>query len=126
YLKDHKPGTKVIAAAPHPGDLVQGLRALEDGFIPEIFDETVLDGKIVVDSGSSFQAAKNLTQKEGLFVGISCGAVVRAAVKAADRLEGEQHIVCLMADGGWKYLSSHLWTTDWADQPKDVETKIWW
>jgi cysteine synthase B len=126
YLKDHKPGTKVIAAAPHPGDLVQGLRALEDGFIPEIFDETVLDGKIVVDSASSFQAAKDLTQKEGLFVGISCGAVVRAAVKAADRLEGEQHIVCLMADGGWKYLSSHLWTTSWEDQPKDVETKIWW
>ncbi|MGH2608285.1 MAG: pyridoxal-phosphate dependent enzyme, partial [Tepidiformaceae bacterium] len=126
YLKDHKPGVKIIAAAPHPGDLVQGLRALEDGFIPEIFDETVLDGKIVVDSASSFQAAKDLTTQEGLFVGISCGAVVRAAVKAADRLEGEQHIVTLMADGGWKYLSSHLWTTDWADQPKDVETKIWW
>ncbi|HEX6030043.1 MAG TPA: cysteine synthase family protein, partial [Tepidiformaceae bacterium] len=105
YLKDHKPGIKIIAAAPHPGDLVQGLRALEDGFIPEILDESVLDGKIVVDSASSFQAAKELTQKEGLFVGVSCGAVIRAAQKAADRLEGEQHIVCLMADGGWKYLS---------------------
>ncbi|WBL36966.1 cysteine synthase family protein [Tepidiforma flava] len=126
YLKEKKPGVKVIAAAPHPGDLVQGLRALEEGFIPPVFDETVLDGKIVVDSRSSFAMAKELTQKEGLFVGISCGAVVRAALKAAERLEGEQHIVCLLADGGWKYLSSNLWTTDWEDLPGDIESKIWW
>ena len=70
--------------------------------------------------------ARELTEKEGLFVGISSGSVVRAAIKAADRLEGEQHIVCLLADGGWKYLSSNLWTTDWEDQPEDVEHKIWW
>jgi len=126
YLKDHKPGIKVIAAAPHPGDAVQGLRALEDGFIPPIFDESVLDGKIVVDSASSFAMSKELTVKEGLFVGVSCGSVVRAAVKVAERLTGEQHIVCLLADSGWKYLSSNLWTTNWEDQPKDVETKIWW
>jgi len=126
FLKEHKPGVKVIAAAPHPGDLVQGLRALEEGFIPPVFDETVLDGKIVVDSRSSFAMAKEITQKEGLFVGISCGAVVRAALKAAERLEGEQHIVCLLADGGWKYLSSNLWTTDWEDLPEDIESKIWW
>ncbi|GIW14904.1 MAG: cysteine synthase [Tepidiforma sp.] len=126
FLKEHKPGVKVIAAAPHPGDLVQGLRALEEGFIPPVFDETVLDGKIVVDSRSSFAMAKEITQKEGLFVGISCGAVVKAALKAAERLEGEQHIVCLLADGGWKYLSSNLWTTDWEDLPEDIESKIWW
>ncbi|MCA9853290.1 MAG: pyridoxal-phosphate dependent enzyme, partial [Dehalococcoidia bacterium] len=126
YLKDQNPGIRVIAAAPHPGDMVQGLRALEDGFIPPILDESVLDGKIVVDSQSSFKMARELTEKEGLFVGISAGSVVRAAIKAADRLEGEQHIVCLLADGGWKYLSSNLWTTDWDDQPDDVEHKIWW
>ncbi len=126
YLKEKKPGVKVIAAAPHPGDLVQGLRALEEGFIPPVFDETILDGKIVVDSRSSFAMAKELTQKEGLFVGISCGAVVKAALKAAERLEGEQHIVCLLADGGWKYLSSNLWTTEWEDLPEDIESKIWW
>ncbi len=126
YLKDFKPGVKIIAAAPHPGDMVQGLRALEEGFIPPVLDETVLDGKIVVDSASSFATAKELTQKEGLFVGVSAGSVVRAAVKVSDRMEGEQHIVCLLADGGWKYLSSNLWTTEWADQPEDVETKIWW
>jgi cysteine synthase B len=126
YLKEHKPGVRIIAAAPHPGDLVQGLRAMEEGFIPEIFDESVLDGKIVVDSRSSFAMAKELTEKEGLFVGISCGAVVRAALKASERLAGEQHIVCLLADGGWKYLSSNLWTKDWEEQPEEVETKIWW
>lgn len=126
YLKDQDPRIRVIAAAPHPGDLVQGLRALEDGFIPEIFDESVLDGKIVVDSRSSFAMSKELTDREGLFVGISCGAVVRAALKAAERTEGEQHIVCLLADGGWKYLSSNLWTTNWEDQPEGVESKIWW
>jgi [CysO sulfur-carrier protein]-thiocarboxylate-dependent cysteine synthase len=126
YLKDMKPGVRIIAAAPHPGDMVQGLRALEEGFIPPVLDESVLDGKIVVDSKSSFQMSKDLTLKEGLFVGISCGAVVRAALKASERLEGEQHIVCLLADGGWKYLSSNLWTTEWEDQPDDVETKIWW
>ncbi|MGD9932139.1 MAG: PLP-dependent cysteine synthase family protein [Dehalococcoidia bacterium] len=126
YLKDFKPGVRIIAAAPHPGDLVQGLRALEEGFIPPVLDESVLDGRIVVDSKSSFAMSKELTQREGLFVGISCGAVVKAALKAAERLEGEQHIVCLLADGGWKYLSSNLWTVDWEDQPGEVETKIWW
>jgi len=126
YLKAQKPSIRVIASAPHPGDAVQGLRALEDGFIPEVLDESLLDGKIVVDSASSFAMAKELTQKEGIFVGVSAGSVVKAALKASERLEGEQHIVCLLADGGWKYLSSNLWTTDWADQPEDVESKIWW
>ena len=126
YLKEQNPSIRVIASAPHPGDAVQGLRALEDGFIPEVLDESLLDGKIVVDSASSFAMAKELTQKEGIFVGVSAGSVVKAALKAAERLEGEQHIVCLLADGGWKYLSSNLWTTEWKDQPEDVESKIWW
>jgi len=94
--------------------------------IPPVLDESVLDGKIVVDSASSFSMARELTNREGLFVGVSGGSVVRAALKASDRLKGEQHIVCLLADGGWKYLSSNLWTTDWDDQPEDVESKIWW
>ncbi len=126
YLKDYKPGVRVVASVPHPGDMVQGLRALEDGFIPPVLDESVLDGRIVVDSASSFAMARELAEKEGLYVGVSSGSVVRAALKASERLQGEQHIVCLLADGGWKYLSSNLWTTDWADQPQDVEHKIWW
>jgi len=125
-LKSRKPDVRVIAAAPHPGDNVQGLRALEDGFIPEIFDESVLDGKIVVDSQTSFAVTRDLAEKEGILAGVSSGSVVRAALRAAERLEGEQHIVCLLADGGWKYLSSGLWTTDWDDLPEDVDEMIWW
>lgn len=125
YLKDHKPDVKVIAAVPHPGDLVQGLRSLEEGFIPPVLDESVLDGKIVVDSRSSFAAAKELTQKEGIFAGISSGAVLRTAQRVAQRLE-RGNIVMLFADGGWKYLSTSLWTKEYDELAEEVEGKVWW
>lgn len=125
FLKERKPGVKVIAAAPHPGDLVQGLRSLEDGFIPEVLDESVLDGKIVVDSRTAFAAAKELTQKEGVFAGISAGAVLRTAQRVAHRME-RGNIVLLLADGGWKYLSTDLWTKEYEDLPEDIESKVWW
>ncbi|HXH22513.1 MAG TPA: cysteine synthase family protein [Dehalococcoidia bacterium] len=125
YLKDMKPSVKVIAAAPHPGDLVQGLRSLEEGFIPPVFDPTVLDGRIVVDSRNSFAATKELLEKEGIFAGISSGAVLRVAQRYATRLE-RGNIVMLMADGGWKYLSTNLWTTDYSDLPADIDSKVWW
>lgn len=125
YLKEHKPGVKVVAAVPHPGDLVQGLRSLEEGFIPPVLDESVLDGKIVIDSRTSFASSKELTQKEGIFAGISAGAVVKTAQRVAERLDSG-NIVCLFADGGWKYLSTNLWTTNYEDLPQDIEDKIWW
>ncbi len=125
YLKEHKPGVRIVAAAPHPGDLVQGLRSLDDGFIPPVFDERILDGRIVVDSRSSFAATKELMDREGIFAGISSGAAVRTAQKVAERMESGS-IVCLLADGGWKYLSTELWTMDYDDLAERVETKIWW
>ena len=125
YLKERKPGVKVIATAPHPGDLVQGLRSLEDGFIPEVFDESVLDGRIVVNSRTAFAAAKELTQKEGIFAGISSGAVLRTAQRVARRLT-RANVVLLLADGGWKYLSTELWTKEYEDLPEEIESKIWW
>jgi [CysO sulfur-carrier protein]-thiocarboxylate-dependent cysteine synthase len=125
YLKEKKPGVKVVAAVPHPGDLVQGLRSLEEGFIPPVLDESILDGKIVVDSHTSFASSKELTQKEGIFAGISAGAVVKTAQRVAERLDAG-NIVCLFADAGWKYLSTQLWTTDYNDLPSDIEDKIWW
>lgn len=125
YLKEQKPSVKIVAAVPHPGDLVQGLRSLEEGFIPPVLDESILDGKIVIDSHTSFASAKELTQKEGIFAGISAGAVVKTAQRVAERLDAG-NIVCLFADGGWKYLSTQLWTTDYADLPEDIEDKIWW
>ena len=125
YLKEKKPGVKIVAAVPHPGDLVQGLRSLEEGFIPPVLDESILDGKIVVDSHTSFASSKELTQKEGIFAGISAGAVVKTAQRVAERLDAG-NIVCLFADGGWKYLSTQLWTTNYEDLPSDIEDKIWW
>jgi len=124
-LKEHDPAIRVVAAAPHPGDLVQGLRSLEEGYIPPVFDESVLDGRIVVDSRTSFLTTRELTRRAGIFAGISAGAVVRAAQKAAERMDSG-NIVCLLADGGWKYLSSGLWTNDYDDIQEDVATKLWW
>ena len=124
-LKEHNPAVRVIAAAPHPGDLVQGLRALEEGYIPPVFDDTVLDGRIVVDSATSFAMAKELTQRTGIFAGVSAGAVVRAAQRTAERMSSGQ-IACLLADGGWKYLSSGLWSRDYADIREQVAEKMWW
>src|SRR5688572_21278161 len=125
YLKEHKPDVKVIASAPHPGDLVQGLRSLEDGFIPPVLDQSLLDGRIVVDSRNSFAGAKELLDKEGIFAGISGGAVLRTAQKAAERFD-RANVVLLLADGGWKYLSTDLWTTDYSDLPDDIDAKVWW
>jgi cysteine synthase B len=125
YLKEHKPGVKVVACVPHPGDLVQGLRSLEEGFIPPVLDESVLDGKIVVDSRNSFAATKELTQTEGIFAGVSAGAVLRTAQRVAERLE-RGNVVLLFADGGWKYLSTSLWSKEYAELGEDVESKVWW
>jgi len=125
FLKAKRADVKVVAAVPHPGDLVQGLRALEDGFIPPVLDESVLDGRIVVDARTSFSIVKELMEKEAIFAGISSGAVLRVAVKAAERLE-RGNVVALLADGGWKYLSTELWTKDWGEAREEVEGKIWW
>jgi len=132
-LKEFNPDIKVIAAAPHPGDLVQGLRALEDGYIPPVFDETILDGRIVVDSETSFRTTRELTRQTGIFAGISAGAVIRAAQRAAEKIEIDStknetsaKIVCLLADGGWKYLSTGLWSEDYENIRETVSEKLWW
>ena len=124
-LKEHNPAVRIVAAAPHPGDLVQGLRSLEEGYIPPVFDESVLDGRIVVDSATSFRATRELTERTGIFAGVSSGSVVVAAQKVAERMERGK-IVCLLADSGWKYLSSGLWTRDYAEIEEDVATVLWW
>jgi [CysO sulfur-carrier protein]-thiocarboxylate-dependent cysteine synthase len=110
---------------PHPGDLVQGLRAIEEGFIPPVLDESVLDGRIVVDSVSAFRMAKDLMEKEAIFAGISAGAVLTVALRTAARLE-RGNIVALLADGGWKYLSTGLWSRDYGESPEETRGKIWW
>ena len=125
YLKERRPDVKVVACVPHPGDLVQGLRSLDEGFIPPVLDESVLDGKIVIDSPTSFAATKELAQAEGIFAGISSGAVLRTAQRVAERLE-RGNVVLLLADGGWKYLSTELWSKDYDELGEEIEGKVWW
>ena len=131
FLKEHDPRVRIVAAAPHPGDLVQGLRSLDEGYIPPVLDESVLDGRIVIDSRTSFAVTKQLLEQEGIFAGISAGAAIRAAQRIAERAhqQGQQaHVVVLLADGGWKYLSTRLWARDYDDIAADetIEGKIWW
>lgn len=124
-LKEDKPGVKVVAVVPHPEDVIQGLRSLDDGFIPPILDLSVLDSRMMVEGKEAFRYTRELMQKEGIFAGISSGAVVCCAVRLAERME-RGNIVCLLADGGWKYLSTSLWTKDFSELQDSVEGKIWW
>ena len=88
-----------------------------------MLDESVLDGRIVVDSVSSFAMTKELMLKEAIFAGISSGAIMRVAVRVAERMESG-HVVALLADGGWKYLSTELWSRDYAESPKRQEDMV--
>ena len=124
-LKEHNPSARVVAVAPHPDDVIQGLRSLEEGFIPPILDLSMLDGRIMIDSEEAFQTTRRLMEQEGLFTGISAGAVIACALQLARRME-KGNIVCLLADGGWKYLSTALWTQDYRDLEGKFKGKIWW
>jgi len=124
-LHRHDPGIKVIAAEPELGDLVYGLRSLEDGFVPPIFDETVLDRKFLVNSSDSLRATRELTEREGIFAGISSGAVLHVARRVANELEAGD-VVCLLADGGWKYLSTQAWAPEIERAEKGVSESLWW
>jgi len=124
-LKEYKKEITVVAVVPHPDDVIQGLRSLEEGFIPPILDLSLLDSRIMVESQEAFRTARELMQKEGVFAGISSGSVVYCAQKVAQKME-KGNIVCLLADGGWKYLSTSLWTTEFSELQAKVQNKIWW
>jgi len=109
FLKEQKPSVKIVAVEPPAGELVQGLRSLDDGFVPPIFDPTVLDRKLIVRPRESIEWLRRLLDECGVFAGISSGAAVAGAVKAAAELDAGT-IVVLLPDGGWKYLSSGAWT----------------
>jgi len=123
FLKETKPEVKVIAAEPEQGELVYGLRSLEDGFIPPVFDESVLDGRIKVGAKASIEWTRALAS-EGVFAGLSSGAVLFVARKLAERT-GEGNIVCLFADGGWKYLSTDIWSKQLEEAVEAVEYMPW-
>jgi cysteine synthase len=122
-LREVKPGVKVFAAEPMPGELVQGLRSLDEGFVPEIFDPNVLDGKFLVTTAESLEALRDLTATEGIFAGVSAGGVLAVARRLAEQMESGA-IVALLADGGWKYLSEDVWSRDLEDE--SIETLNLW
>lgn len=124
-LREHNPDVKIVAAAPHPDDKVQGLRSIEHGFIPPVLDLDALDARIMVEAEESFFWTKKLLTDAGVFVGVSSGAVLASAIRAAQRLESGT-IVMLFADGGWKYLSTGIYTRDWSEIQNDVEGQTWW
>jgi cysteine synthase len=124
-LHAHNPDVKIVAAEPELGDLVYGLRSLDAGFIPPIFDPHQIDRKFLVDSSSSLRTNRELTAKEGIFAGISSGAVVSVAQRIAMEID-EGDIVCLLPDGGWKYLSTEAWAEDLATAEKGVAESLWW
>ena len=122
YLKQRKPNVRVVAVEPPAGELVQGLRNLDDGFVPPIFDPEVLDRKLIVRPRESVEWTRRLLDECGVFAGISSGAAMAGAAKAAEQMDAGT-IVVLLPDGGWKYLSSGAWT-DPIDEVVERATRI--
>jgi cysteine synthase len=115
---------KIVAAEPMQGELVQGLRSLEDGFIPPIIDLTLLDRKIFVTNRDAIVFTRKLLDEEGLFAGVSSGAIARVAVRIANELD-EGNVVFVVADDGSKYFSSGIYTRP-IDELDDLDATVWW
>lgn len=128
-LKEANPGCKVFGVEPRLGVHVQGLKSLDDGFIPPVLDESVLDGKIIVGNRAAFALARRAMLLEGVLAGISSGAALQAALRIADRID-RGNIVMVFADAGWKYLDTGIWSAeadiavDHAEDP--IDDILWW
>jgi cysteine synthase/molybdopterin converting factor small subunit len=120
-LRESFPDLVVAAAEPLQGDLVYGLRSLADGYVPPVLDVSRLDRKVLVSNEESIAGVRLLLEREGIFAGVSSGAVLHVARLLAEELD-EGVIVCVLADGGWKYLSADFWTQG----AQSMEDRIWW
>jgi [CysO sulfur-carrier protein]-thiocarboxylate-dependent cysteine synthase len=121
-LRETFPDVTVAAAEPLPGDPVMGLRSLEDGYVPPILDVSKLDRKVLVSNAEAVASLRDLLDREGVFAGVSSGAVIHVARKLAAELD-EGVVVAVLADGGWKYLSADFWETPDAEE---LEAAVWW
>jgi cysteine synthase B len=119
-LRESFPDVVVAAAEPLPGDPVMGLRSLDEGYVPPILDVAKLDRKLLVSNEEAVTGVRALLEREGIFAGVSSGAVLHIARRLAAELE-EGVVVCVLADGGWKYLSAGFW-----DDGQIDESKLWW
>jgi cysteine synthase B len=126
FMRRAKPGVRIVAAEPLPGEHVQGLRSLDEGFVPEIFDASILAAKYLVANVDAIAALRDLIDREGIFGGPSCGAVLVAAAREARQMTSGT-IVALLADGGWKYLSAGTFTRSFEEMQEDLEGGVsWW
>ena len=123
-LRESFPDVVVAAAEPLPGDPVMGLRSLEDGYVPPILDISKLDRKLLVSNAESVAGLRALLEREGIFAGVSAGAVVHVARRLAKEADEGAVIVCILADAGWKYLSADFW--DAPDPDGSMESGHWW
>jgi [CysO sulfur-carrier protein]-thiocarboxylate-dependent cysteine synthase len=122
-VREAFPDVTVAAAEPLPGDPVMGLRSLEDGYVPPVLDVARLDRKLLVSNAEAVAGLRALLEQEGVFAGVSSGAVVHAARKLAAELD-EGVVVAVLADAGWKYLSAPFWEA--ADPEAEMEEAVWW
>ena len=123
-LRESFPDVVVAAAEPLPGDPIMGLRSLEDGYVPPILDVSKLDRKLLVSNEESVAGVRALLDEEGIFAGVSSGAVVHVARNLGAELDEGAVVVCVLADGGWKYLSADFW--DATDPGAGMESSLWW
>jgi cysteine synthase B len=125
-LREAFPDLVVAAAEPLPGDPVMGLRSLEDGYVPPILDVSKLDRKVLVSNEESLLGVRALLDEEGIFAGVSCGAVIHVARKLAEELD-QGVVVAVLADAGWKYLSADFWDARSAEEAeRTMERTVWW
>jgi cysteine synthase B len=125
-LRESFPDVIVAAAEPLPGDPVIGLRSLEDGYVPPILDVAKLDRKILVSNEESVVALRRLLEREGIFAGVSAGAVLHVALRLAGELDENGVVACVLADGGWKYLSAGFWEASEEELEESMERTVWW
>jgi cysteine synthase B len=128
FLREVKPDVQIVAAEPRYGELVYGLRNLDEGFVPELYDESVLTGRYSVGPRDAVRRTRELLDKEGIFAGISTGAILHAALGIAEKVEqrGESaDIAFIVCDGGWKYLSTGAYEGTLEEAEAALEGQLW-
>ena len=128
FLREHVPGVQVVAAEPRYGELVYGLRNVDEGFVPELYDPSVLTSRYSVGAKDAVRRTRQLVETEGIFAGISTGAILHAALGVAEKAAGagqQADVVLLVADGGWKYLSTGAYGGTLDEAEKALEGQLW-
>ncbi|WNV76761.1 PLP-dependent cysteine synthase family protein [Geodermatophilus sp. DSM 44513] len=128
FLRERKPGVRVVAAEPRYGELVYGLRNIDEGFVPELYDPELLDSRFSVGPLDALRRTRQLVEQEGIFAGISTGAILHAALGIADKevAAGRRaDIVFIVCDGGWKYLSTGAYAGTLEEATSALEGQLW-